>query len=133
MGHQYLLISSEYSEPYSFYKLETVSKISNDNGTIYYTTPAYAANVDFYHYGMDFSYTTNYSPAVTPTTPYNFQHTEFNKYSQGITKDQYSIVTRAYPNGYDDVKGYAIEGEESENPVYYFASDITEPRPRPAP
>lgn len=125
--------SSEFSNPFKFYKLATASDVSNavdakngGTGEISFAAPLRSAKSVLYYFGMDTA--GSYEPfqkwtevSTTERKSYSVNHNDFVDKSNSST---YKIQIVSFPENYIDANGYALVGEEG-NQVRYYPSDAT--------
>ena len=124
--------SGEFTTPFKFYKLETISELANqqDNklggtGKISFKAPLRSAKSTFYYFGLESA--GSYEPcefttavSLTDKISYTLEHNTY--FADRANSDKYNIEVISYPENYNASKGYA-----EVNGARYYASDASAP------
>ena len=118
VGDPYLVKSSDYSDPYRFYKIKATENVTNDNGDISFKTTPYANKVV-----ISYSKDRSIEKTVTASTEYSFNYrTNFDSLIE-----KYEVVFTAFPKDYDSALGYALAPSSNpDSPIKIFPSSPTE-------
>lgn len=118
VGDSHVVLPSDYSTSFKFYKLDKVTEVKNNDGKISFKPSENAAKFDIHYFGYK---TTNHPHTISTaagSSKVEFDHTSLRDWE---SKPEYDIQVQAFPAQYSTELKYAVK-----DGVRYYPSDVTD-------
>lgn len=118
VGDNHVVLPSDYSTSFKFYKLDKVTEVKNNDGKISFKPSENAAKFDIHYFGYK---TTNHPHTISTaagSSKVAFDHTSLRDWE---SKPEYDIQVQAFPAQYSTELKYAVK-----DGIRYYPSDVTD-------